>query len=139
MESLRASSNKRWKIDDKVRSRVLELTRTREVATLAKAGVGKGRRWRGRARARSRDDNHTNRNERARSGPRLPHKYANETERGKWADLPDLDEARHGRIYIRGCGHDKYAKSRDVSLEMGRETNGYGTAGNRQRGVVYDD
>jgi hypothetical protein len=69
----------------------------------------------------------------------LPHKHTNETERGKWTDLPDLDEARRGRIYIRGCRYDKYAKSINVSLEMGREMNGYGTAGERLRSVVYDD
>ena len=38
------------------------------------------------ARAKSRREAHS-RNERARSGPRLPQKHANETGRGKWATV----------------------------------------------------
>jgi hypothetical protein len=50
--------------------------------------------------ARSRIGELTNHKEQARSGLRLPHKHAKEEEKGEWANLPDLIEARRGRSYM---------------------------------------
>ena len=68
------------------------------------------------ARALNRDEKHTNLNERALSGPRLPHKHAKETEKGEWADCLVSTRPDVGHFICKECGYDKYATSREYKL-----------------------
>ena len=52
---------------------------------------------------------------RARNGPRLLHKHANEMKRGGMGRFASINEARRGRIYSRGYGRTSKLRAEIVS------------------------
>ena len=76
------------------------------------------------------------RSKQGRSGPWLPHKQANKTNRGKWADFPGLNKARWGRIYMQTVWIEQAFLKIGVSLEEWKKNGMGAVCSDRLRGVV---